>query len=109
MIKDRGNIKWTAMMLPEHVEMLRELKQSNDYKTKPILDEHLLEEMNETIRSSMKVNKAVQVTYFKNGNFEIVTGVINHFDLLEQRLQVITSEGIIQIISKNIIDIKMAD
>ena len=25
-LKDRGTIKWTAMMLPEHVGSLRELK-----------------------------------------------------------------------------------
>ncbi|MEC0474649.1 YolD-like family protein, partial [Bacillus licheniformis] len=25
-LKDRGSIKWTAMMLPEHVGLLRELE-----------------------------------------------------------------------------------
>lgn len=28
MIQDRGSIKWTAMMLPEHVKLLREYNES---------------------------------------------------------------------------------
>lgn len=38
-IFDRGTEKWTAMMLPEHIKMLRDLD-LDYYKTnKPVLDE----------------------------------------------------------------------
>ncbi|BCE05703.1 hypothetical protein RSC2_03716 [Bacillus paralicheniformis] len=29
-LKDRGSIKWTAMMLPEHVGLLHELESNQD-------------------------------------------------------------------------------
>lgn len=38
-IKDRGTIKWTAMMLPEHVELLKQLEHEQQKVKKPELDE----------------------------------------------------------------------
>ncbi|WP_424475396.1 YolD-like family protein [Oceanobacillus kimchii] len=43
-INDRGKIKWTAMMMPEHLELLNQLKEKQIRKQKPILDEQQLEE-----------------------------------------------------------------
>ncbi len=34
MIRDRGNIKWTAMMLPEHVKLLREWQEQDQVREK---------------------------------------------------------------------------
>ncbi|WP_419893407.1 YolD-like family protein [Oceanobacillus kimchii] len=42
-VNDRGTIKWTAMMLPEHAELLNQLKEKKNRKQKPILDEQQLE------------------------------------------------------------------
>ncbi|GIP64468.1 hypothetical protein J32TS6_30230 [Virgibacillus pantothenticus] len=39
MVNDRVTIKWTSIMLPEHVEMLEEVWKEQEYKEKPILDE----------------------------------------------------------------------
>ena len=39
MLRDRGNIKWTAMMLPEHVQRLRTWQQEDQQITKPTFDE----------------------------------------------------------------------
>ena len=37
-LKDRGSIKWTAMMLPEHVGLLRELESRQNKVKRPVLD-----------------------------------------------------------------------
>ena len=37
MIKDRGIIKWAAMMLPEHVQSLKNLLVDEEKIQKPIL------------------------------------------------------------------------
>lgn len=34
-LKDRGTIKWTAMMLPEHVSLLRELENNHTIYKQP--------------------------------------------------------------------------
>ncbi|MGE7184955.1 YolD-like family protein [Peribacillus sp. NPDC006672] len=46
-IRDRGNIKWTNLMLPEHIKMLRNYFDEDYYdEPEPVLDEQYLEEMN---------------------------------------------------------------
>jgi len=35
MIRDRGNIKWTAMMLSEHVTELRRWQDEDHYEERP--------------------------------------------------------------------------
>ncbi|MCY7800093.1 YolD-like family protein, partial [Bacillus haynesii] len=37
-LKDRGSIKWTAMMLLEHVGLLHELESTQDKVKRPVLD-----------------------------------------------------------------------
>lgn len=49
MLNDRGNIKWNAMMLPEHVKELRNYFSNDNKINKPVLDEQKLEEFNQTI------------------------------------------------------------
>lgn len=56
MIKDRGTIKWTAMMLPEHVQHLKELVIDERRVEKPILDEQMVEEFELIICEAMKFN-----------------------------------------------------
>ncbi|WP_148795752.1 YolD-like family protein, partial [Rossellomorea marisflavi] len=47
MIRDRGKIKWTSMMLPEHVKMLRDWAEEDSFEKRRELDEQELEMMNE--------------------------------------------------------------
>ncbi len=110
MLKDRGNIKWTAMMLPEHVSMIRELKERQNYKTKPIIDEQRLEEFNEIIHFSLQTREAVQLKYFKSGDYRSVIGVIDHVDHSLTSIKVVIEDGSkVQIFLENIIDMKSVD
>ena len=64
-LKDRGAIKWTAMMLQEHVGLLRELKSNQEKVKRPVLDMSQIENMEMAISEAMEFNKPVQFTIFK--------------------------------------------
>lgn len=92
MIKDRGNIKWTAMMLPEHVAMLRELQQNKDYQSKPIIDDQRLEELNQLIYDYLQINVTVVVTYYSKGTYDTLKGIIKDMDPFEKELRIIVED-----------------
>ncbi|MDE5412137.1 MULTISPECIES: YolD-like family protein [Alkalihalobacterium] len=93
MIKDRGNIKWTAMMLPEHVGLLRELKKELTYQKKPQLDEQQLLEMNEQICEGMANNASLIFTYYENYDYHCMVGTVHHFNEQERKLHLIDQFG----------------
>jgi len=56
-ICDRGSIKWTSLMLPEHVKELRKYLNEEYYNIpEPTIDEQQLEEMNELVMVAMEFN-----------------------------------------------------
>lgn len=74
MTKDRGNIKWTTLMLPEHAEILREWREQQEYKMKPILDEQLVEENELKLQLAIHENTTIEVKYFKAHDFHLIKG-----------------------------------
>ncbi|MFY4775731.1 YolD-like family protein [Metabacillus sp. RGM 3146] len=54
MIRDRNNIKWVSMMLPEHVSMAKKLFQDVQKEPKPFLDEEQSAEMEQAIQKSCR-------------------------------------------------------
>ncbi|NHC42949.1 YolD-like family protein [Bacillus sp. MM2020_1] len=89
MIRDRGRIKWTSMMLPEHVKLLRDWVKEDRYEQKREMDEQQLELMNETLSEAIEYDQYVTITHYRNRNYEIVIGKIHYWDELTQRLHVI--------------------
>ncbi|MBT2754826.1 YolD-like family protein [Mesobacillus foraminis] len=89
MIRDRGRIKWTSMMLPEHVKMLRDWAKEDEEEKEKELDEQQLELMNETILEAMEFNCPVAVTYRRQRNYELVVGKIHYWDEAGARLHIV--------------------
>ena len=89
MIRDRGRIKWTSMMLPEHVKLLRDWVKEDGYEHKREMDEQQLELMNETLSEAIEFDQFVTITHYRNRNYEIVIGKIHYWDELVQRLHVV--------------------
>ncbi|MEK5270553.1 YolD-like family protein [Aeribacillus sp. FSL K6-8394] len=89
MIQDRGGIKWTAMMLPEHVKLLREYNESLDKVEKPVLDEQKYEEFNEVICEAMEENITLQFTYYQKGEIKKLVGNIHYIDQLKRELRIV--------------------
>jgi adenine deaminase len=110
MIRDRGRIKWTSMMLPEHVKLLRDWVKEDRYEDKREMDEQQLELMNETLSEAIEFDQFVTITHYHNRNYEIVIGKIHYWDELSQKLHVVDRfEDVHRIPIGAIADIRMTD
>lgn len=89
MIRDRGRIKWTSMMLPEHVKMLRDWTREDEDEKEKLLDEQQLEQLNETIMEAMEFNRPVTITYYRSWKYELLIGKIHYWNETGQKLHVV--------------------
>lgn len=110
MIRDRGKIKWTSMMLPEHVKLLRDwVKEDEDEKEKE-LDEQQLERMNETILEAMELNHSVAITHYRRQKYELLIGKIHYWDSMASKLHIVDNfEELHRIGLSNIVDVRVID
>ncbi|WP_102346852.1 YolD-like family protein [Bacillus sp. Marseille-P3661] len=88
MIKDRGTMKWTAMMLPEHTQVLRDIWQSDQKVTKPLLDEQELEEINLQLMEALNFNLEVTLSYYANGYINTSVGIIQSVNTNSQEIKI---------------------
>ncbi|PLR84538.1 YolD-like family protein [Bacillus sp. V33-4] len=89
MIRDRGKIKWTSMMLPEHVKLLHGWAEQDTFEKKGEPDEQQLELMNETIAEAMEFRKTVTITHYRDHHHELVIGTIHYWDEMTRRLHIV--------------------
>ncbi|MED2942915.1 YolD-like family protein [Bacillus swezeyi] len=101
-LKDRGSIKWTAMMLPEHVSMLRDLESNHNRVKRPVLDIAQIEDMEMIISEAMEFNKTVQFSVFKplpflngadTGKLINIEGKIHYINQQHKLFHVMDSKG----------------
>ncbi|NRD80658.1 YolD-like family protein [Bacillus sp. BRMEA1] len=110
MIRDRGRIKWTAMMLPEHVKLIRDWVKEDQYEKQKEMDEQQLEQMNETLAAAIEFDHYVMITHYYNRNYEIVMGKIHYWDELAHKLHVVDRfEAVHRIPIAAIVDIRVTD
>lgn len=93
MIRDRGNIKWNSLMLPEHVKMLREWAAEDTWAERKFPDEQKLEELNERAADAMAFGKPVTITYFESHQYMQLTGRIHYFDPLTKEYRLKDAQG----------------
>lgn len=105
-IKDRGNIKWTSLMLVEHRKKLEKLKESEDDKKRPELDEQIYELFDYKIKLALKEKKKVKITYYYNKEYKNITSYIKGFNKQNNSLE-LTVDKITEIPLKDIIDINL--
>lgn len=87
MPNDRGTIKWTSLMLPEHVEMLKELWAEEEKTTMPKLDQQELECINQIAQTAYCNKESVQISIFHNGKHQFYQGKILKMNPLKSTLQ----------------------
>jgi hypothetical protein len=110
MIRDRGSIKWTSMMLPEHVKLLRDWVKEDGYEQKKEMDEQQLELMNETLSEAIEFDQFVTITHYRDRNYEIVIGKIHYWNELTQRLHIVDRfEEVHRIPIEAIADIRLTE
>ncbi|GGH81070.1 2C-methyl-D-erythritol 2,4-cyclodiphosphate synthase [Pullulanibacillus pueri] len=109
MINDRGAKKWSAMMLPEHVKMLREWEDHlMNAEEKPEVADQKLEQFDEAIQTSLHENLDVNVTYYNHSSRkrETFTGEVRKVDPVERKIKFITDTGFTKFIKiEDIVDI----
>ncbi|PLT28252.1 YolD-like family protein [Peribacillus deserti] len=89
MIRDRGRIKWTSMMLPEHVKLLRDWAHEDTYEEQAETDEQQMEQMNMVIGEAMEQGKDVTITYYANHRHNLLIGSIHYYNDWEKKLHVV--------------------
>ncbi|MFI5359076.1 MAG: YolD-like family protein [Halanaerobiales bacterium] len=77
MIKDRGNIKWTSLMLTEHREKLKELYERDKDIEKPVLDEQHLERLDFLLGEAVRLQANIEVLYYENRRLHQYEGKIS--------------------------------
>lgn len=79
-VKDRGRIKWTALMLPEHVEMIREWYAKDELVAKPELTEDDLQLLQEELDIALKRQCEVVMQSWTEGVIYEYRGTIEGID-----------------------------
>ncbi|WP_096434761.1 YolD-like family protein [Alteribacter populi] len=93
MLRDRGVIKWTSMMLPEHVRELKQLKQGYAKMKKPEFDPQMIEEWGRILKESAYKQTPVSVSFIEEGVIQSATGFFVRFDSLEHLITLRTDSG----------------
>jgi hypothetical protein len=80
-VNDRGTIKWTSIMLPEHINKLEEFWSEQEEKKKPILDEQEMEEIDVKLQCALQNDLTIIIKYFQNHDFNSIRVKINTIDV----------------------------
>lgn len=81
MIRDRGNIKWTAMMLSEHVRELRKWMDQDNYIERAELNEWDLQSIQEELELAYKRQCETLIKTWGSGRIIQHQGIIEDIDL----------------------------
>ncbi|WP_404337713.1 YolD-like family protein [Planococcus rifietoensis] len=85
-VQDRGALKWTSLMLPEHIRMLREWKEEDNRVPKPELDEFDLQQIEEELDLAFKRRCEVLIKSWKDYKIIEHRGKIEQIDLHGRQL-----------------------
>ncbi|MBD7985938.1 YolD-like family protein [Sporosarcina sp. Sa2YVA2] len=96
MLRDRGRIKWTAMMLPEHIAQLRDWQKEDDFEQRQQPDEQQLEEWNLKFQQALLKNWPVEIHYWKGFVVLTTKGFIQKTDMLEGIIHIKSEAGLAQ-------------
>ena len=109
MIKDRGTMKWTAMMLPEHVQSLKNALDDEDRVKQPLLDEQEIAEIELLILEAMEFNTPLTFKVFNSGFTRLITGSTHYINQMKSQIIFQDVDGYFHHIPfKNIISVQEA-
>lgn len=92
-VQDRGNLKWTALMLPEHIRMLREWYEEDHRIPRPDLDEFDLRQIQEELDVGLKRNCEMKIETWHDEQVTEHRGRIERIDLSARNLFYENSSG----------------
>src|SRR4051794_22869882 len=83
-LTDRGNKKWTAMMLPEHLTELRQDEANYNKVPRPHLDKYDLEYIQDEMKRAITMKSAVLIKLWNDGVFSFRQGTIDEVNLTKR-------------------------
>ena len=92
-IRDRGTMKWTSLMLPEQVELLKKAREESNRKEKPILDEQQIEENGFQLMMAHKDNFLIEIKHYKDYDFHHLKGYIDRINYQDKYINVVSKLG----------------
>ncbi|WP_025783289.1 YolD-like family protein [Sporosarcina sp. D27] len=107
--RDRGKIKWTAMMLPEHISLLREWQKEDDYVKQPDLTDFDLQDIQEQLESAMMRKCMTQIRSWKEGKVTGYLGTVEEIDVHKQLIVLQDPFEIERILATDIIAVQHVD
>lgn len=73
-------------MLPEHVDLLKQVFKEEDYKERPIVDEQQKMENDATLQGALKQAVSVEIKYFKDHDIHVEKGKVLFINVLDGTL-----------------------
>jgi hypothetical protein len=96
------------MMLIEHRKRLKELKESEKDRKKPILDDQEKEEINYKLQQAVQNNLPVEIKYYEDKRFKTASGVIKKVNSYRKEIIISEKGGEQQKISlNNLLDLRL--
>ena len=108
MIKDRGTIKWTSLILPEHVKNLRDWAAEDKLEKKPELDEQAFEQIGIIVMESLNYTLPIRITIWENGLFTTFTCVVANVDMLSRQLKLELQDDMITVTLDSLVSVERA-
>ncbi|WP_082295021.1 YolD-like family protein [Sporosarcina ureilytica] len=105
-IRDRGTKKWTALMLPEHVKLLKEWLAEDDYVEKPVFEEWELELLQDEIQLAKASESIVKIQTWKGGVVTSYQGKIKGINVESRQIILQDPFGIERLKVEDIIKIQ---
>ncbi|TMW73704.1 YolD-like family protein [Alteribacter natronophilus] len=93
MVHDRGTIKWTSMMLPEHVEKLKELEKRNSGPEEKEADPQAIEEWNRLILHSKENGTVICISFLKQNRTVNISGYVTEVNPARETFTVTDGNG----------------
>ncbi len=91
-LRDRGNIKWTSLMLPEHVQLLKELWREDERVEKGMLEEDQAAEIDFKLQMAIKDDLTVEIKYHNGFDYSYSKVKLISIDRTQMRLKAIDQE-----------------
>lgn len=79
--RDRGKIKWTSLMLPEHLERLRDWQAEDHYIERPQLDQFDWDNIQEMLDSAYKCQCETEIQTWQDGKIVYHQGKIKEINI----------------------------
>ncbi len=84
--RDRGSIKWTSLMLPEHVEMIKKLWKEDERVEQGILDEQKAVEIDFMLQRALHDDLTVRLKVYNGFEYEEVQVKMEYISKLDRKI-----------------------